>query len=62
VLPKWFGPEGSIVLIGIGQIAKSVGLYLGVPFVAGFITHYVLIRAKGEESGIGLVSFLSSAL
>jgi ACR3 family arsenite transporter len=49
VLPKWFGLEGSVVQIGIGPIAKSVGLYLGVPFVADFLTRFAVIRIKGEE-------------
>jgi ACR3 family arsenite transporter len=49
ILPRWFGLQGSVVPIGIGQIAKSVGLYLGVPFVAGFLTRYALIRRKGED-------------
>ena len=49
ILPRWFGLQGSVVKIGIGPIAESVGIFLGVPFVAGFITRYVLIRAKGED-------------
>jgi arsenite transporter len=60
VLPKWFSLEGSIVQVGIVQIAKSVGLYLGVPFVSGFLTRLVLIRVKGEDC-TGPALFLASA-
>jgi ACR3 family arsenite transporter len=49
IMPKWSGLEGSVVHIGIGQLAQSVGLYLGVPFVAGFITRFALWRLKGED-------------
>jgi ACR3 family arsenite transporter len=49
VLPRWFGLQGSIVNVGIAQIAKSVGIYLGVPFAAGFITRFILIRIESEQ-------------
>ena len=51
VLPAWFGiPTNSIVEnITIGQIAKSVFIYLGIPFIAGFLTRFILIRVKNVQ-------------
>ncbi len=48
VLPTWFGMEGSLVEITIGEIARSVFIYLGIPFIAGFLTRTILIRLKSK--------------
>ena len=51
ILPGWFGvPTNPVVEnITIGQIARSVFIYLGIPFIAGFLTRFILIRVKSKE-------------
>ncbi len=49
ILPGWFGIEGAVVNITIGQIAESVFIYLGIPFIAGLITRIIGLKTKGEK-------------
>ena len=47
VLPGWLGIHGAVVEISIGEVARTVAIYLGVPFAAGFVTRRLLVGAKG---------------